>query len=199
MKPAPCGWSYSAGSCAQAPAWRFAASTNTNSAHKPVQANRPATCAAIACCSVLRTKCAKRFCGPPNWAPEGAATWLLVGRGGGRGLGLGVGFGFALRIGFGCGFGFGLGFRFGVLGFRFRFRLSAGSNGLRLFAVAAVVGEVKTRTFELQRRRGNQPFQLSAAALVQRQDRIGKLLPDLKSLTTLFTTIIVKRHIACLI
>src|SRR5947208_10645700 len=139
MKPAPCGWLYSAGSCAPAPAPRFAASTNTNSAHKPAQPKRPAKCAAIACCSVLRMKCAKKFCAPARPAPEGAPTWLLVGRSGGGGLGWGFGFalfGIGSGIGFGFGFSFGLVFRFRIrLGLRFRFGLSAGSNGLGLLSV----------------------------------------------------------------
>src|ERR1019366_4887097 len=95
---------------------------------------------------------------------------------------------------FGVTFAFGLAFAlgFGVgIGLRLRFSIRAGG---RLLAVAAVIGDVPAGSLELQRRKRDQPFQLAAAALVHRQDRISEFLPDLESFTTVVTSIIVKWH-----
>src|ERR1019366_7456479 len=121
-------------------------------------------------------------------APEAPARLLAAG-GGGWASGL------ALRLGFALAFGFAVAFRCALgLGFRLRFPIRASG---RLLAVAAIIGDVPAGSLELDCRKRYQPFQFTAAAFVDRQDRVREFLPDLEGFTALVTSIIVKWHSFC--
>ena len=163
-------------------------------AHVPAVGNYPPRQHAAA---LGGSACAKKPCGPPWQAPEvHVRQSIVLERGNRRRLALGLGFGLlsdlALRFALRLDFALALALRSAV-GIGFGLRFPIGACGRRL-AVAAVIGHVPTRSLELNRRQRNQPFQLSAASFVDRQDRIREFLPDLKSLTTLVTPIIVKWH-----
>src|ERR1035441_3886566 len=139
---------------------------------------------------------ARKTSEPARRAPEVSAWLLAAGRRGRLRLALGLSFGlalrFALRLGVALALSLAFALRFALgIGFCLRFPIRACR---RLLAVSAVIGDVPAGSLELQRRKRNQPFQLSAAALVDRQDRIREFLPDLEGFAAMVTPIIVKWH-----
>src|ERR1051326_3973423 len=59
---------------------------------------------------------------------------------------------------------------------------------------AGIVGDIPPAALELQSRRRNQPFHRTAALIVRRKRRIGKLLDDFELFTAGVTFIFVQRH-----